>query len=103
MHHNHGFCVAVAVQNDKSCRQAVDFAVNLVQKLTQYKLFFVYVVPINPEQNLPVIDRLEKSYNMEVHEEGKRDMLDLLSYLDRVTDGKVLWIFCDELCRKLNA
>jgi hypothetical protein len=86
------FCIAVAVQNDKSCYQAVEFAVDLGQQLKMYKLYFVYVVATNPEQNFPIIDRLEKSYNMEVHEEGKRDMIDLFTYLDNVTTGKVsIW------------
>jgi nucleotide-binding universal stress UspA family protein len=87
------FVIAVAVQNDQSCRRAVDFAVSLSKKLIAFKLYFVYVVPTNPDTSLPIIDRLEKSYNMEVHEEGKKDMRDLLEYLDKVTGDNMDYEF----------
>lgn len=85
------YSIAVAVQNDKSCHKAVDFAVEMARSMKQYKLYFVYVVPISPKTKLPVIDRLESGYNLEVHEEAKRDMRELLTYLDNTTDGKVLF------------
>jgi hypothetical protein len=82
------FVVAVAVQNDTTCHAAIRFAVDLCRKTVQpFKLIFVFVVAQNPKSKIPYLDHLERSCNVEIHEEAKRNMRQLLTHLDRVTNG----------------
>ena len=83
----HEFRVAVAVQNDHSCHEAVNWAIDLCKRLGKdgYKLYFVYAVAQNPTSRIPILDRMERGFNLEIHEEAKRDVRELLEYLDNET------------------
>jgi nucleotide-binding universal stress UspA family protein len=83
------YTIAVALQNDPSCHDAIRFAFQLCQRMKrrQYRLMFVQFAPTNPEPSvkLPVIDRLERGFNEELHEEARRDMLELVATVERLS------------------
>ena len=100
--------IAVAVQNDITCHAAIQWAVDLCRTISiPFKLYFVFIVSQNPSSKIPYLDHLEQAYNLEIHEEAKKNMTEILSHLDAVTSGKVGKLsprptYLDYICTQRN-
>jgi nucleotide-binding universal stress UspA family protein len=77
--------VAVAIQNDNSCKQAIIKAIDLVRNLSSYKLYFVYAVAQSSPSTLPYLDHLDQAHNAELHAEAIKDIKQLMAFIDSLT------------------
>lgn len=72
------FKIVVAIHNDSSCAKEIEFVVHLCSTLKAYKLYFVYAVEQNTKTSIPYMDHMTTSYNLEIHEEAKKEMHQLI-------------------------
>ncbi|KXS18274.1 hypothetical protein M427DRAFT_54074 [Gonapodya prolifera JEL478] len=89
---------------------ALDRAVSMVSRIDQvyvsafndaiedlppppYKLILVYCVGLNPPQRLPYLDHLEKSYNIEIEEEARAELLRCKEKLKKEYEGRCAYDF----------
>nr|KAJ3419959.1 Centrosomal protein of 78 kDa [Polyrhizophydium stewartii] len=88
------FTVLVAFNNTQPARDALQYAVDLCQRIqTGYRLLVVYCVALNPKRMLPGIDRLEQALNAEIEAESEKEIAECQRYLQESLNGKVTYEF----------
>jgi nucleotide-binding universal stress UspA family protein len=86
--------ILVALNDTPASLKALDRAVNHVLSLKcKYKLYLIHFVALNPPQNFPYLDHLDKGFNLEIQEEEDKIVDRLASKLQRKYYGKIDYSF----------
>ncbi|KAI9141029.1 hypothetical protein BKA69DRAFT_471305 [Paraphysoderma sedebokerense] len=87
------YTIIVGVDASPASFKAVDYAADLVKKLSvDYKLLVVYVTALNRTSRLPYFDHLDKAYNIEIQDEATSATDSCKSYLKKY-DGEIVYEF----------
>ncbi|KAI8811015.1 hypothetical protein BJ742DRAFT_166173 [Cladochytrium replicatum] len=77
--------VAVAMNNTGASYHALDTAVSICARFaphTDYKIYVVHVVALNPPQSIPYLDHLERAYNLEIRATAEAEVEACRKYLE---------------------
>ncbi len=86
--------ILVALNDSPASFRALDAAVKHVLSLkSKYNLYLIHFVALNPPQNLPYLDHLDKGFNLEIQEEEDKIIDKLASKLQDKYYGKVNYSF----------
>jgi hypothetical protein len=76
------FKIIAAIENDKASHAIIDYAFDLCKHLKDYELYFFNAVSLEKPSKMPLLHQLDKSYNLDAHEQGKCNMKELIKYLE---------------------
>lgn len=86
--------ILVALNDTPASFKALDAAIKHVLSLkVEYKLFLIHFVALNPPQNFPYLDHLDKGFNIEIQEEEDKIVTRLAQKLQDNYYGKVNYSF----------
>ncbi|KAJ3393607.1 hypothetical protein HDU92_007646 [Lobulomyces angularis] len=85
--------IFVAANATEQSYEAINFAAQLCKNLKDYKLIIGFFVPLNSETNIPYLDHLDKSYNMEIQEQSEKELKELKGFLKKNYYEKVDYDF----------
>lgn len=86
--------ILVALNDTPASFKALDAAMKHVLSLkSKYKLYLIHFVALNPPQNFPYLDHLDKGFNLEIQEQEDKIVDRLAQKLQEKYYGKVNYSF----------